>query len=63
MDFELRKEWLENYFSKVCVAMIEATNNAETPGEVMLEVMLMHKFAEVAEKNLSIEEREENETI
>ena len=59
MDFELRKEWLENYFSKVCVAMIEATNNAETPGEIML----MHKFAEVAEKNLSIEEREENETI
>ena len=55
MDLKLRQEWLENYFSKVCVAMIEATNNAKTPGEVML----MHKFAEVAEKNVAIKERED----
>ena len=52
ITYNLREEWVEKYLSKIASVMMEASEHAETVGEVML----MRKFSEVVENYLSFNE-------
>ena len=52
ITYNLREEWVENYLSKIASVIMEASEHAETVGEVML----MRKFSEVVENYLSFDE-------
>jgi hypothetical protein len=52
ITYNLREEWVEKYLSKIASVMMEASEHAETLGEVML----MRKFSEVVENYLSFDE-------